>query len=105
MEKILNKSKELGIALRDSDIYKNYIDLSKKINESEYEMEILKRFIELTEEVSEKERNMQPVEVYEKDEYQAILQKIEDNDLLKNYISAQRHFFELMQKVEEIIGF
>lgn len=103
MQDIIKKAEELGRAIRDSDVFKEYMEISGTVAKNEDDMNLLQSFMELTQTLAQKEHNLLPIEQYEKEEYQELLQKIEDNEVLKSYISAQNDFFELMKEVEKYI--
>jgi cell fate (sporulation/competence/biofilm development) regulator YlbF (YheA/YmcA/DUF963 family) len=104
MEAILEKANELGRLIKETEIAKNYDDLYQKVELNKGAKEILENFTSFSNIISAKEKSAQPIEVWEKDKFQELAQKVSDSDLLRSFIDVQTEFMELMLRIQHSIS-
>ncbi len=104
MEEILKKANELGLMIKDSDLYRRFSELSKNIEADQAARTLLEQYISFSEKLMEKEEKGLAIEVDEKKKLEDLGKQVSESNLIKEYIATQTYFFNLLMKVQEIIN-
>lgn len=104
MEEIIKQANDLGLMIKGTDVYKRYVEVVQKLDKEEESRNLLEEFIKLNEQVQQKEYSSQPVEVEEKQKLEELSAKVSENELLKEFISAQTYYMNLMMQIQKSIS-
>ncbi len=104
MEEIIKQANDLGLMIKGTDVYKRYVEVVQKLDKEEESRNLLEEFIKLNEQVQQKEYSSQPVEVEEKQKLEELSAKVSENELLKEFISAQTYYMNLMMQIQKAIS-
>ena len=108
MEKVLECARQLGMAIVESDVYKNMQVTEASAMNNEEVSAAMARFIELKQligdEMSKEDANPQLLSEYgrEMDELQ---QKLNDMQVVDEMTAARQRFSEMMTQVNKILEF
>ncbi len=104
MEEIIKQANDLGLMIKGTDVYKKYVEVVQKLDKEEESRKLLEEFVKLNEQVQQKEHSGQPVEVEEKQKLEELSAKVSENELLKEFISAQTYYMNLMMQIQKTIS-
>ncbi|HMB19583.1 MAG TPA: YlbF family regulator [Spirochaetota bacterium] len=104
MEEIISRANELGLMIKGTDVYKRYVEVVKKLEENPESRKLLEEFAQLSETVQQKEGTGQPVEVEEKQKIEELSAKVSEDELLKEFITAQSYYMNLMMMIQKAIS-
>src|SRR6056297_1734778 len=104
MEGIISRANELGLMIKGTDVYKRYVEVVKKLEENPESRKLLEEFAQLSETVQQKEGTGQPVEVEEKQKIEELSAKVSEDELLKEFITAQSYYMNLMMMIQKAIS-
>jgi len=104
MEEIIKQANDLGLMIKGTDVYKKYVEVVQKLDKEEESRKLLEEFVKLNEQVQQKEHSGQPVEVEEKQKLEELSAKVSENELLKEFISAQTYYMNLMMQIQKAIS-
>jgi cell fate (sporulation/competence/biofilm development) regulator YlbF (YheA/YmcA/DUF963 family) len=104
MEEILEKAAVLGTMIRESQVYKKYNELAKKLEQESTSVALYDEFTRLSQMLAKKEQKAEPVEVWEKEKYQELAQKVAEDEILPRFIEAQTVFMDLMVTIQRSIN-
>ena len=101
-EKVLNKARELGEALRESDEYKELLEAQKALDEDKETQELLNEYNAKAQEIQLKQMTGEPVEE-SMNELQGIEKKIMESESMQRYMDAENKFKELVDSANQTI--
>ncbi len=104
MEEIISRANELGLMIKGTDVYKRYVEVVKKLEQNPESRKLLEEFAQLSETVQQKEGTGQPVEVEEKQKIEELSAKVSEDELLKEFITAQSYYMNLMMMIQKAIS-
>ncbi len=104
MEEILRKANELGLMIKGSELYRKLEELSAGIEADGASKALLEEYLTKTTLLNEKEQSGSAIEVSEKKEIEELSEKIAANDLIKDYITVQTYFMNLLIMVQKTIN-
>jgi len=104
MKEILEKANELGLLLKDSDVFKKFQDLDSKIGEDKTASALLEKYNEIAESIMQKQQTADIIESYEKESFRDITEKVNANDLLREYLLSRDAYIDLLMKVHDSLG-
>jgi cell fate (sporulation/competence/biofilm development) regulator YlbF (YheA/YmcA/DUF963 family) len=104
MEEILEKANELGLMIQGTDIYKRYMEISKKLEGDENAKSLLEEYIQFSDEMYRKEKAGTVIEVDEKQKLQELNEKISGNQLIKEFIATQTYYLNMTMQIQKAIN-
>ncbi|MFW5769948.1 MAG: YlbF family regulator, partial [Spirochaetota bacterium] len=104
MEEIISRANELGLMIKGTDVYNRYVEVVKKLEQNQESRKLLEEFAQLSETIQQKEGTGQPVEVEEKQKLEELSAKVSEDELLKEFITAQSYYMNLMMMIQKAIS-
>ncbi len=101
-EKVLNKARELGEALRESDEYKELLEAQKALDEDKETQDLLNEYNVKAQEIQLKQMTGENVEE-SMNELQNIEKRIMESESMKRYMDAESKFKELVDSANQTI--
>lgn len=101
-EEILNRAKELGKALKESDEYKELVEAEKALNEDEETQKLLNDYNAKAQEIQLRQMTGENVNDSMM-ELQDLEKKIMDSESMKKYSQAEKNFKELIESANQTI--
>ena len=101
-EEILNKAKELGKAIKESEEFKGLVEAEKALNEDEETQKLLNDYNAKAQEIQLRQmtgENMNDSMM----ELQKLEKKIMDTESMKKYSQAEKDFKELIDSANQAI--
>ena len=103
-EKILRKANELGHLLRQSEVVQRYLQLGQKVESNPAAASLLDDFIAATTQLQEMEMAGVPITDEQKLEYQKLAEKVEGDNLLREFLASQAYYMNMMHQVNQVIS-
>ena len=103
MQEIYDKAQELADLIVDSTAYKTLREAEELVEGNNEVTELVGEFNGKAQRIAEKERTMEPVEPDEKQEFQDVSSRIQENPLLQRLLQAQADYAMMMNKVNNIL--
>jgi len=103
IELIIEKAKELSQMMEKSDIALDYYDCIAKMQQDSKAQQLLSRLISLGRELNEAISSGDEGRVTGGAEAELLREEIENNELVKNYILAQKNYMNLIKLVQDRI--
>ncbi|MDY6934418.1 MAG: YlbF family regulator [Spirochaetota bacterium] len=104
MEEILKKANELGLMIKGTEIYQRFEELTKKLEIDNEAKGILEEYAKVSEEMSKKEKEGGVIEVEEKQNLQDLVEKVSENQLIKEYIATQSYYLNMIMQIQNAIS-
>ncbi len=101
-EEILNKAKELGKAIKESDEYKELVEAERALNEDEDTQKLLNDYNAKAQEIQLRQMTGENVND-SMIELQDLEKKIMDTESMKKYSQAEKNFKELIDSANQAI--
>ena len=103
MEEILQAASELGLMIKETDIYQSFAQVSAKVNEDDEALVLLQEYSRTAEEIQAREKTGQPVEVFEKDRFQELVEALKANALLMEFIEHRDRYIAFLSSVQNAL--
>lgn len=103
MDEIVEKARELAMAIRGSEGYKALVSAEKKLGENAEVRKMMEDFDRQSRMIHEKETALQPVEVEDKRKLQQLHERMQSEPLVQELLRAQADYAQMMAKVNEAI--
>lgn len=103
MEEIIKKANELGLMIKGSDLYKRYVDLSKKLEADKEARRLLEEYSEFASGYHEKEEKGGTIEVEEKKKLEDFNERMAKNDLIREFLATNSYYMNLMLLIQQAI--
>lgn len=104
MEDILKKANELGLLLKQSDVFNRFTELDRKLGEDSKAVAILDKYNEIAESIMQKQQNGEIIESYEKESFREITETVNSTEILREYLQSRDEYIDLLMKVHESLG-
>jgi cell fate (sporulation/competence/biofilm development) regulator YlbF (YheA/YmcA/DUF963 family) len=104
LEKILQKANELGHLLKQNEIVERFRDLAKRLDDSESSRKLLEEYVEAIHEMDKKVRAGTVIEVAEKRKVAELEERIQADNLVKEYLATQGYYLHLMTQINDAIA-
>jgi len=104
MEEILQAASELGLMIKDTDIYQSFAQMSAKVNEDDEARALLQEYSRTAEEIQTKEQSGIPIEVFEKNRFQELVDALKASDLLMQFFEHRDRYIEFLSTVQNALG-
>src|SRR6056297_1699098 len=101
---VIEKAKELGQELVESEEYKELKRKEKALYDDEDATSLLEEYENINKQMQMKRANGQEVNDQQQKKMQSLQMKMEQNPSIKSYIESQKKFNEVMNSVNKIIN-
>ena|SRR6056297_1013239 len=101
---VIEKAKELGQELIDSEEYKELKKKESALYDDEEATSLLEDYENINKQMQMKRANGQEVSEDQQKKMQSLQMKMEQNPSIKSYIESQKKFNEVMNSVNKIIN-
>ena len=103
MEEILKKADELGILIKDTDVYMEFERLNNDVENNKSALLLLKKYNESAEAIRQKQEKGIPIEKFEQEKFKEISIEVASNNLLLKYIKARDRYLELLTEIHNAL--
>ncbi|MBN1501345.1 MAG: YlbF family regulator [Spirochaetes bacterium] len=100
-EDIMLIASELGELIKENDTVKEFFRLQGLFENDRKSQELLTTLIQVGAELSEKGARGEEIKLEEKAEYRFLEEEMEKNELVKEFILAQKNYFRLLKDIQE----
>ena len=100
---ILAKADELGNLIRDTEIYRNFKRMSGMLSEDAGATRLFQEYLQMSGSLKERQDRGDIIEKYETDELKNLLDIISENDIIMQYVGAQKEYIDLLEKIHQEI--
>jgi len=104
MEEILKKCDELGILIKDSDVYREFESLNNEVENNREASLLLKKYNEIGSTIQQKQERGFPVEKFEQEKFKEISMAVTSNAILLKYIKARDGYLELLMDIHNALS-
>ena len=104
MEEILKKSNELGLLIKGTEIYQRFEELSSKLEADSDARNLIETYANANNNMIEKEKTGEVIDVAEKNELQELVEKVNENQLIKEYIATQSYYMNMLMQIQKAIS-
>lgn len=104
MEEILIKADELGSLIRKTEIYLDFQRISDLLAADSDAAQLFKEFQYVSSSLKERQNRGDIIEKYEMDELKSLLDLMSVNDLIMQYVKAQKEYLNLLLKIQDEIS-
>jgi cell fate (sporulation/competence/biofilm development) regulator YlbF (YheA/YmcA/DUF963 family) len=101
MEEILKKADELGILIRDSDVFKEFENLNTEVEKNSAASLLLKQYNEMAKDFQQKQECGFPIEKFEQERFKEISNAVKSNKILFKYIKARDKYLEFLTDIQK----
>ncbi len=103
MDDVLRAATELGLLIKDTDIYQEFARASAKVEADEEALELLQSYSRMAEDFQQRESAGVPIEVYEKDEFQSLIDRVRAHEILARFLETRDGYIEFLAMVQTAI--
>ena len=104
MEEILKKADELGILIKDTDVYIEFERLNTEVENNSPALLLLKKYNDLAGTIQQKQESGFPIEKFEQERFKEISIAVTSNALLLKYIKARDRYLELLMDIHKALS-
>ena len=103
MKEILETARELGFLIRDTDIWKNFNEMSQIFEKNPESQNLMHEFNTIAEDHHRRRMAGDIIESYEEKDFFEIIEKVESDQVLKKYITAREDYIDLLTEVQDAL--
>lgn len=103
-EDIAHKTEELAKALRSHDITLTYTSIMAKMKEDAGARAVYEKLVKLGKDIAEAKETGKELDEQFLLENEELKKGLEENPLVKEFVEAQKDYFEMMSHVQKIIS-
>jgi len=104
MEEILKKADELGIMIKDTDVYIKFERLSNDVENNKDASLLLKKYNEIAMTIQQKQESGLPIEKFEQERFKDISITVSSNQILSKYIKARDRYLEFLMDIHNALS-
>jgi cell fate (sporulation/competence/biofilm development) regulator YlbF (YheA/YmcA/DUF963 family) len=101
MDKILETAREIGLLIRETDIFKRYSRAGQDLNADKASSDILDRLYTLTSEIDARNKMGDIIEEFEKQELESLKDRVSGSPLILNFLKAEKEYADLLIRIQE----
>ncbi len=103
MDKVLKAANELGLMIKETDVYRAFTAASTAVEADEEGSKLLQEYSRVAEELQRKEDSGVPIEVFEKEQFQKLVEAVQESDLLVKFLESRNRYIEFLALVQNAI--
>jgi len=104
MEEILIKANELGIMIKDTEIYTRFEEINVEVENDKEASLLLKKYNEIAETIHQKQEAGYTLEKFEQEKFREISGAVASNKLLLKYLKARESYIELLAGIHQALS-
>jgi len=101
MKEILETATELGLLIKDTDVWKNFDEMSQILEENTESKNLMNEFNIITEEHHRRRTAGDIIESYEEKNRLEIMEKVKSDSILTKYITAREDYINMLTEIQE----
>lgn len=101
MEEILAKADELGLIIKQTDVYIRFEKLNTEVENNKEASLILKKYNEIAETLQQKQNAGFTLEKFEQERFREISATVASNELLLEYLKAREDYINLLMDIHK----
>ena len=101
MKEILETATELGLLIKDTDVWKNFDEISQILEENSESKNLMNEFNAITEEHHRRRTAGDIIESYEEKNRLEIMEKVKSDPILTKYITAREDYINMLTEIQE----
>ena len=99
MEEILKIANELGLLIKDTDIWKNFDEMSQILEKNPNSKNLMNEFNAIVEEHHRRTAAGDIIETYEEKNRLDIIEKVKSDEILTKYIAARENYINMLSQI------
>lgn len=104
MKEILKKANELGLLIKNTDVYIKFEELNAEVENDKGASLLLKKYNEIAETIQQKQEAGFTLEKFEQERFRDISRAVASNELLFKYLKAREMYMELLLKIHNTLS-
>ncbi|NLV68956.1 MAG: YlbF family regulator [Spirochaetes bacterium] len=104
MDKILEKSDELGRLIAGTEAARQFHEMEERVSADSTASLLLKKYNEFAEMIRIKQESGFQIESYEADEFSQITDSVSSNSLLREYVISRNKYMEMLLKINNALS-
>jgi cell fate (sporulation/competence/biofilm development) regulator YlbF (YheA/YmcA/DUF963 family) len=104
MEEILKKADELGMLIKDTDVYIEFERLNNEVEDDKEASLLLKKYNEIAETIKKKQERGFTIEKFEQERFKEISVAVTSNAMLLKYIKARDRYLVLLMNIHNALS-
>ena len=104
MEEILIKADELGILIKNTDVYMEFENLNNEVENNKEASLLLKKYNEIAETIQQKQESGFLIEKFEQERFKEAGLAVASNAILLKYIKARDRYMELLMEIHNALS-
>lgn len=104
MKEILKKANELGLLIKNTDVYIKFEELNAEVENDKGASLLLKKYNEIAETIQQKQEAGFTLEKFEQERFRDISRAVASNELLFKYLKARDMYMELLLKIHNTLS-
>jgi len=104
MEEILKKADELGILIKDTDVYIEFERLNNEVENNSDALLLLKKYNEVAGTIQHKQEHGFLLEKFEQERFKEISIAVASNEILVKYIKARDRYLEFLMDIHNALS-
>jgi len=103
MREILDKANDLGLLIRETDIYRRFRDITEELENEPGIKGKLDNYYRSAEDLKKREDLGDIIEKYEIEEFEEMSSAIAENELIVRYLSAKNEYIKLLTDIQKSV--
>ncbi len=101
MEEILDKANELGILIKQTDVYIRFEEINLEVENDNEASVLLKKYNEIAETIQQKQDAGFMLEKYEQEKFRELAGAVAANEILLKYLKARDAYINLLMVIHK----
>lgn len=101
---VTEKAQELGFALRETAEAKKLQDAEMDLDNNKSSYQLIEEFQQLFQKIQQKQDDGEDIAQNELDEFNALQERVQQDNIIQDYFAAQQSFNQLLQQVNNVIN-
>ena len=104
MDEILLKANELGLLIKKTGVYIEFLNLNKEVENDNGASLLLKKYNEIAETIQQRQAGGVTLEKFEQERFREISAAVATNQLLVKYLKARDRYMELLTSIHNALS-